>query len=66
MGGGAVRPGRCTGRLRSWRSCPPAVVTVTSTVPVPAGAVAVMVVELVTVNVVAGLLVPKSTAVDAR
>ena len=36
--------------------------TVTSTVPVPAGAVAVMVVELSTVKV-AGLPVPKSTAV---
>ena len=42
---------------------PGVVVTVTSTVPVPAGTVAVMVVELLTVNVVAGLLGPKSTAV---
>src|ERR1700730_3118290 len=41
---------------------PPAVVTVTSTVPVPAGEVAVIEVALLTVNAVA-LLAPKFTAV---
>ena len=40
---------------------PPAVVTVTSTVPLPAGAVAVMVVGVLIVKV-AGLPGPKSTA----